>query len=456
MTCQGLRDWSRREVSRWILFGLTGDSAATVRAPASDLSMIEVTAEDVAALRDEDLRALIGLLCEAELRQRNLPVAAVTWGGSQTAKDGGVDVRVSLAHGTSIEGFVPKANTILQVKKQDMPRGEILDEMRPQEIVRPVIAELARVSGAYVIVSSASKSDSALANRKAAMAEAVQGVEAAADLTLDFYDANRVATWVRDRAGLIPWVRSKIGKSIKGWQAYGDWSPRPKGAVGAYLYDNEARIKSGKDESDALSAIDGINRIRDSLRTAGSVVRLVGLSGVGKTRLAEALFEPTVGINNLDPSLAFYTDVGFEPDPPPVSLASDLIANRTRAILVIDNCPPDVHRRLSDVVGSAGSTLSVITIEYDIQEDQPEGTDVFVLDTSSLSLIEKLVTTRYPALSQVDCRTIAEFSGGNARIALALARTIEKAETESYRVCRRAYSLRGWVLWHDRVGIPLR
>lgn len=27
---------------------------------------------------------------------------------------------------------------------------------------------------------------------------------------------------------------------------------------------------------------------------------------------------------------------------------------------------------------------------------------------------------------------------------------------ESYRVCRRAYSLRGWVLWHDRVGIPLR
>jgi hypothetical protein len=71
----------------------------------------------------------------------------------------------------------------------------------------------------------------------------------------------------------------------------------------------------------------------------------------------------------------------------------------------------------------------VITIEYDIREDQPEGTDVFVLDTSSLPLIETLVSSRRPGLSQVDARTIAEFSGGNARIALALAATVEKHET---------------------------
>jgi hypothetical protein len=70
--------------------------------------MFEITRDDIAALNDEDLRTLIGLLCEAGLRRANLPVSAVTWGGSQTAKDAGLDVRVSLPDGTSVAGFIPR------------------------------------------------------------------------------------------------------------------------------------------------------------------------------------------------------------------------------------------------------------------------------------------------------------------------------------------------------------
>ena len=153
------------------------------------------------------------------------------------------------------------------------------------------------------------------------------------------------------------------------------------------------------------------------------------LSGVGKTRLAEALFDAGVGEGALDPSLAIYTNEADGPNPPPAGLASDLIAEQTRAILVVDNCTPELHRKLSEVARAAGSTVSVITIEYDIREDQPEGTDVFALDTSSIPLIEKLVARRYPDLSQIDAQTIAECSGGNARVALALASQIEKTET---------------------------
>jgi hypothetical protein len=110
-------------------------------------------------------------------------------------------------------------------------------------------------------------------------------------------------------------------------------------------------------------------------------------------------------------------------------MASDLIATGTRAILVIDNCPPAIHRQLSNIARSAGRTISVVTIEYDIREDQPEGTDVFTLDTSSPELIEKLIEKRAPQLSQVDRKTIADSSGGNARVALALASTVGKNET---------------------------
>ena len=87
--------------------------------------MFEITRYDIAALNDEDLRTLIGLLCEAELRRANLPVSAVTCGGDQNAKDGGVDVRVLLPFRTRIEGFIPCAATGFQVKKPDMPPAEI-------------------------------------------------------------------------------------------------------------------------------------------------------------------------------------------------------------------------------------------------------------------------------------------------------------------------------------------
>lgn len=395
--------------------------------------MFEITRDDIAALNDENLRSLIGRLCEATLQRANLPVSAATWGGDQTAKDGGVDVRVALPAGSKIEGFIPRAATGFQVKKPDMPRSEIPKEMRPNGVIRPVIEELAAADGAYIIVSSSgSTADSALNNRRAAMAEAVNSIADAEKLHLDFYDRNRIASWVRANPGLIAWVRSRVRRPIPGWKSYGDWSSVPAGADKRYLLDDEARIKTGnKDDGEGLSAVDGINRMRDALRKPGQVVRLVGLSGVGKTRLVEALFDNTVGANALDPCLAFYTDVADGPDPQPKVLASELTAAGTRAILVIDNCPPETHRHLSEVVRASGSAVSAITVEYDIREDQPEGTDVFSLETSSVPLIAKLVAGRFPDLSQLDSRRIAEFSGGNARIALALAGTVKKTETVS-------------------------
>jgi hypothetical protein len=393
--------------------------------------MFEITGDHVAALNDEDLRTLVGLLCEAELRKHHLPPAAVTYGGNQTAKDGGLDVRVSLPCGTAITGFIPKAATGFQAKKSDMPRAAILDEMKPQGVIRPSIVELAAASGAYIIVSAnGSTSDTALNSRRNAMAEAVKDVPGAEKLTLDFYDRTRLATWVRDHAGVILWVRARMGKSVPGWRPYGSWSHAPEAVDAAYLADDAARIKTGgSDEGDGLSATDGINKIREALHKSGSVVRLVGLSGVGKTRLVEALFDAGIGTGSLDPSQAIYTNVAEGPDPQPAGFASDLIATRTRAILVIDNCASDLHRQLSEIARSAGTTISVITVEYDIRDDQPEGTDVFTLETSSLSLIETLVGKRYPGLSQIDARTISEFSGGNAQVALAVAGTVGKNET---------------------------
>jgi hypothetical protein len=393
--------------------------------------MIEITADDISCLNDGQLRALVGLLCEAELQRQGYSRASVTWGGDQNAPDGGLDVRVALPVGTQIVGFIPRAATGFQVKRQDMPPGAIAAEMSPGGSPRQSIVELANIGGAYIIVSSeGSTSDSALHRRRAAMINAVQNLANASALALDFYDRTRVASWVRDNASLILWVRREIGRPMQGWAPFGAWSYPPGGLEAEYLIDQGVMIcPRPATSANDLSTLDGIAAIRGILRNPRSVVRLVGLSGVGKTRLAQALFDERIGNDELEPSLAFYTNISDEPDPQPISLASDLVATGTRAILVVDNCTPELHARLSDVAKAPSSLLSVLTVEYDIRDDQPEGTSVYEVQVASVALIEALLLKRFPHISQVDARTAAEFSGGNARVAIALADTVAKGGT---------------------------
>lgn len=393
--------------------------------------MFEITPDDIALLNDEQLRAVVARLSETELRERGQSPAHVTWGGNQNAPDGGIDVRVALPAGAATDGYIPRAATGFQVKQQDMPPSEIDDEMRPKGIIRPSIQDLADQSGAYIIVSGqGSTSDTSLTSRRDAMKDAVAGIPNADNLALDFYDRTRIATWVRTHEGLIPWVRTLIGKSIPGWQSYGAWAYPHEGVTAEYLLDDQLRIQPPtKTDDKGLQALQGIQQLRQALNQPQHVVRLVGLSGVGKTRLVQALFDDHVGTDSINPTHAIYTNMADDPDPQPFGLATDLVASGTRAVLVVDNCPPELHQRLSDVCRKPKSKVSVITIEYDIREDHPEGTQVFTLEASSLELIEKIVRRRFPDISQTDARTTAEFSGGNARIAIALAATIEHNET---------------------------
>jgi hypothetical protein len=393
--------------------------------------MLEITADDIALLNDEDLRSLVGRLCESEMRRRGISPSCVTWGGNQNAKDGGIDVRVTLPSRVEPEGFIPRTKTGFQVKAEDTPAAKIRSEMRPNGTLRQAIQKLADQSGAYIMVSSrGSTSDIPLQSRRDAMKESISDLPNADALHLDFYDRKRLETWLRDHAGTTLWVRERIGKPIQGWSGYGPWSYDPAGQDSEYILDNELRIRTHKRTAKpSLSAVEGIQSIRDILRTPRGIVRLVGLSGVGKTRLLQALFDDRLGGQDLDPSLVIYANLVTTPNPQPTALVSELINTGKRAILAVDNCPPDLHQHLSDACRSDRSLLSLITVEYDIREDQPEGTDVFTLEAASVNLTERLIRYRFPELSELDARRIADFSGGNSRIAIALATRIDKDES---------------------------
>lgn len=254
--------------------------------------MLEITPDDISKMRDDDLRVLVGRLCEAELRQIGLPLSALTYGGNQDARDGGIDVRVDLPIGSVSGDFLPRANVGLQVKKSAMSPSDILSEMAPHGAVRPSIVSLAAQAGAYIIVSSgADLTDSALADRRQTMAGALSGIVKADALHLDLYDRSRVGIWLRKHPALIPWARLRIGRSIQGWRSYDAWAYSPDGLDDNYLVDDKLRIRGVRRDSEGEPIAAGIERLRTALAKPGGIVRLVGLSGVGKTRLVQALFD---------------------------------------------------------------------------------------------------------------------------------------------------------------------
>jgi len=239
--------------------------------------MFDVEPADIQKLNDTDLRELVGRLCEAELAARGLSPAAVTWGGSQAAKDGGLDVRVSLPSDIEIAGFIPRISTGFQVKKPDMARTAITNEMRPGRTIRPVIAELASLSGAYVIVSATgSTAETGLRSRRTAMRDALTDVANADQLQTDFYDRTRLATWLRLHPGVAMWMRERIGKPLVGWRPYGAWSLPTEDIQSEYLLDDTLRLHLGQS---TLAISGGMDALRDELAQPGKVVRLVGLSG---------------------------------------------------------------------------------------------------------------------------------------------------------------------------------
>lgn len=169
---------------------------------------------------------------------------------------------------------------------------------------------LADEGGAYIIASSGTNaSDSALASRRNAMVEALAGVQNADALMLDFLDRSRLATWLRNHPGLVPWVRQRIGRSLQGWRSYDAWAYSPDGVKDAYLTDDKRRVHGARRDGDGEPIAEGIKRLRAALSKPRGVVRLAELSGVGKTRLVQVLFDARVGDNSLDPALTVYTDM---------------------------------------------------------------------------------------------------------------------------------------------------
>ena len=393
--------------------------------------MFDVSKDQLGLLNDSDLRELVARLCEAELGLAGIPSSAVRWGGAQTAADGGLDVDCQIQQESFAGNFVRRARTGIQVKKSTMPASEIAKEMSPKGILRPIFWELAADNGCYVIVSLADDPTKTMwENRTKQMRQQVCEISEYDQLRLEFYGRGELANWLRLHQGVELWVRKRLGIPRFGWRPFGRWTASPTWDSDEFICKSGVAITVPNKKQGEWSVVQGIEEIRQLVRSSENAVRIVGLSGVGKTRIVQALFEETVGKEALDRHRAIYADLAESPTPSAREVLEDIVADGQEAVLVLDNCPSAAHRNLASIA-AGNPNVRLLTIEHDIRKDSPEFTDVVRIDAVGSGIAEALVKRRYRAVGLVNAERIAEISDGNARLALALAATVDESDTLS-------------------------
>ncbi|NVO58333.1 hypothetical protein HW561_21335 [Rhodobacteraceae bacterium B1Z28] len=244
-------------------------------------------------------------------------------------------------------------------------------------------------------------------------------------------DQNAIARWVSAHPSVATWLRERVDLPIlTGWFPYGRWSATPAGVNDEMIVGSGIGVRLGADElihdlNQALIAV------RAKVSTSRKAIRIAGLSGVGKTRFVQALFEDDVGENSLPATQAIYCDAGQATDPPPLQMLEVLLQRGESAFVVVDNCPPDLHGDLAKKLAASTAAVKLITIEYDLRDDRLNETEVIRMEAEGEEIVGKLIHRRYPKMRRGDAQRIASMSDGNARLALALAGAVQETSSLS-------------------------
>ncbi len=211
------------------------------------------------------------------------------------------------------------------------------------------------------------------------------------DAKVKVYSSGLIADW----ASTLPSVVAYLKPDRVYFKDFSEWQ-KSMSLQGKFVADSE-RSKLIADSRKIILDNQGSNR--------ANIFRLVGLSGVGKTRLA---FE-VLDIDDLR-EIVLYLE---SPDKIPPSRFNEIAQNEDiTVIIVVDECPRSRFVELAREAESIGGRFTLITLDYDIDVPRDFRDIHHVLNPLDNTASETLVKLTAPNLPENTRNKIIEFSEG--------------------------------------------
>ena len=355
-----------------------------------DFGPFTVSPERVALLGSA-FTAFVNRLLSSESQAAGMAGTSLHASYRDNVGDEGVDAALDSGVSTT---WIPAGESAWQFKAGDLKPGGCKTELRGATFAHEVL----RRGGQYRLVLGASLTAAKLARRRTALIEEAEalGLKVASE-SIQILHADSLASWAESFPALAVWP--VLGGTGYGTLTFEAWAASNRHAA-TFV------------ESAERTAIQ--QSIRGLVAGEGTLdLRLTGVSGLGKTRLALETFRDS-GRETLI--------VYLKADATPHTVLTHLLSQGRIAIVVVDECTRDQHKSLAEMI-PAGSGLRLITIG---EQDSQGGllAPVFVLKPFEEGAMDAVIARNQPSLRSELRRVIVGTADGNIGYALYLARQV--------------------------------
>ncbi len=397
-------------------------------------TLFRVESKDIEGLNDLQLTKLLKLLLHLEARSAGIAERAVEVALNINVRDGGEDGRIQWSGDPIHTDFLPHNFIQFQNKATNMGPADCAKEITNTDgSMKHLVEEVLDNGGAYILFTTQElnkdqKKNERIAKIRKKLEELGKGY--AHTVMIDIYDASKIEGWVNKFVPAIVAVLNWVGKPLeRGLKTWENWSQHPE----------YHRFRFVVDENRAAA----IKSLRSLLNLRQKCARIIGLSGLGKTRLAYECFKDSEEIDDLQIRVVY---LNANANSAALGLVSDWIQCGLEGIVVVDNCDISLHDKLHREVQRFDSKLSLLTLDYNL--DRASQTEIIHLKKLPDKLIKEMLEPVYGREIH-DLDRIISFAQGFPQMAVLLADARLDREPEMGRLTDD--ELASKLLWGGRI-----
>lgn len=403
--------------------------------------IFDVSPSQIKCLDSKQLVELLKKLLHAEAQRSGINLRGISAPLQITVPDGGEDARVSWSGGLEQTDYLPSRFCIFQAKATNLgaagwkkevwtkPSQKKDAKRQLNEAVKKAINE----NGSYIGFTSAILIGGSKYNdRIEGIKQGIREAEANPDQlkAIDIYDANKIADWASQYPAIAVWLNEKRSElTLRGFQTIERLGKKADISSILQIEDKASRfligsknisgqLKNEPSSENSLTFEKVKERIADYLANSRNFVRILGLSGVGKTRCVYEVFrdEATTAKIALATSAIYcdFRDIGSQI----FQIAQSLSETGNSALMIVDECSRETAVKLCEIVMNEGSNLRVLAIGNDNQPIEKDNCLNISVAPADDALIEGIIRQRYPKADYLDINFIRDLSGGFPRIAV--------------------------------------